>query len=89
MQHDFKASADRLHSRRLTALERRAGRRIITPPIAVADLRRAALSLAARADAIIARRDRDPVLRALADAEAEHCRRLADTFRAAITEATR
>jgi hypothetical protein len=45
--------------------------------IPLADARRAVRSLASRADGILARRDRDPILRLLAEAEAAHCRRIA------------
>jgi hypothetical protein len=48
------------------------------------DLRRAARSLASRGDQLLARRDRDPILRAAAELEAGHCRRLAAAIDAEI-----
>ncbi|MEE3503284.1 hypothetical protein [Acidiphilium acidophilum] len=64
-------------------LESRERRARLNLDLPIADLRRAVRSLASRADGILARRDRDPVLRLLAEAEAAHCRRIA----AAIDEA--
>jgi len=41
-----------------------------------ADFRRAIRSLASRSDQLLARRDKDPVLRSAAELEAGHCRRI-------------
>lgn len=78
-----KTDADRLESRLIDNLETRERRARLSLDIPLADARRAVRSLASRADGILARRDRDPVLRLLAEAEAAHCRRIA----AAIDEA--
>lgn len=84
---DRKTAADRLHNRLIGEMEGRARRRVINVQIPEADLRRAARSLDARADALLVRRDRDPIIRAAADREADHCRRIAETLGALIREA--
>lgn len=81
---DRKSQADRQHDRLIGQIETKSRRRLITFEMPEADLRRAARSLASRAEQIAARRDRDPVLRAAADAEAAHCRRLAEVIEAAM-----
>ncbi len=50
------------------------------------DLHRAARSLASRSDQILARRDRDPILRSAAETEAAFCRRIAAMIVAVIRE---
>ncbi|WP_286840450.1 MULTISPECIES: hypothetical protein [unclassified Acidiphilium] len=66
---------------KLEAKERRAR---ISLDVPMADARRMVRSLAARAEGILARRDRDPVLRHLDEGEAEHCRRIAAAIEFAI-----
>lgn len=84
---DRKAAADRAHDRLIDDIEARSRRRTIAITLPESDLRRAARSLASRAEQITGRRDRDPILRAAADIEAKHCRRLADTLSALVREA--
>lgn len=84
---DPKTAADRQHDRLIGDIEARERRAEISIKIPVSDLRRAVRSLASRAEQIAARRDRDPVLRAAADAESRACRRLADLFEGKIREA--
>lgn len=86
---DRKTAADRQHDRLIAGIETRSRRRVIALELPESDLRRAARSLAARAEAITTRRDRDPVLRAAADSEAAHCRRLAEALEFAVSEAPR
>ena len=81
---DRKTAADRQHDRLIAGIETRSRRRLVAFQMPEADLRRAARSLASRAEQIAARRDRDPVLRAAADAEAAHCRRIAEALEAAM-----
>lgn len=83
----FKERADREHDRRIAELEARERRNSVFTAIPVADLRRAARSLASRAEQLRAQRDRDPVLRAAADQEALNCQRIADAFAALAREA--
>jgi hypothetical protein len=54
-----------------------------------ADMRRAALSLASRATWLERRREPDPLIRAAARREAEHCRRIAAKLLAALVEVSR
>ena len=77
---DRKGAADRQHDRIIDDLEARSRRRVLTIEMPEADLRRAARSLASRADWIMAKRERDSVLRAQADIEARHCRRIAEAL---------
>lgn len=77
MPTDAKATADRLHDRQIGDIEDRDRRNHATVTLPLADLRRAARSLDARAEGLLVRRDRDPILRDAANREAGHCRRLA------------
>lgn len=70
-------AADRLHNRLIGNLEARDHRNYATIRLPLADLRRAARSLDARAEGLLVRRDRDPILRDAANREAGQCRRLA------------
>lgn len=81
---DPKTTADTMHDRLLGDIEARDRRTTATISLPVADLRRAIRSLASRGDQILARRDRDPILRAAAEAEAGHCRRVAAALDAAM-----
>jgi len=81
---DPKSHADSLHDRIIGNLETQDQRNHATISLPIADLRRAVRSLASRGDQILARRDRDPILRAAAELEAGHCRRLAAAIDAAI-----
>lgn len=81
---DHKTQADALHDRIIGNLENQDQRNHATITIPLADLRRAIRSLASRGDQILARRDRDPILRAAAEAEAGHCRRVAACLDAAL-----
>ncbi len=83
---DRKTAADRLHDRIIDDIETRSRRRVLTVQLPEADLRRAARSLASRADGIMAKRERDSVLRAAADIEARHCRRIAEALAGLIRE---
>ncbi len=83
---DRKGAADRQHDRIIDEIETRARRRVLTVQLPEADLRRAARSLASRADWIMAKRERDSVLRAAADIEARHCRRIAEALAGLIRE---
>lgn len=83
---DRKTAADRQHDRLLDDIESRSRRRVLTVQLPEADLRRAARSLASRADWIMAKRERDSVLRAAADIEARHCRRIAEALAGLIRE---
>ncbi|OZB40278.1 MAG: hypothetical protein B7X48_05615 [Acidiphilium sp. 34-60-192] len=49
-----------------------------------ADFRRAIRSLASRGDQLLARRDKDPVLRSAAEVEAGHCRRISAALAAEL-----
>ncbi|MFT2094387.1 hypothetical protein ACMS1Z_06835 [Acidiphilium multivorum] len=77
MTTDYKATADRLHDRLIGEIEANDRRNHATIRLPLADLRRAARSLDARAKGLLVRMDRDPIIRAATDAEARHCRRLA------------
>ncbi len=82
---NFKDKAEKLENRLIGTMqtnERRQTARMLLP---VADMRRAARSLESRAEWLDKRREPDPMLRAMAKHEAEHCRRIALT----ITEAMR
>ncbi|MDX5931839.1 hypothetical protein [Acidiphilium acidophilum] len=81
---DHKTQADAMHDRIIGNLENQDRRTTATISLPVADLRRAIRSLASRGDQILARRDRDPILRAAAEAEAGHCRRVAAALDAAM-----
>lgn len=81
---DPKTSADSMHDRLLGDIEARDQRNHATITIPLADIRRAIRSLSSRGDQILARRDRDPILRAAAEAEAGHCRRVAASLDAAM-----
>lgn len=70
-------AADRQHDRLIGDIEFRDRRNHATIRLPLADLRRAARSLDARAEGLLVRRDRDPVIRADTNREAAHCRRLA------------
>ncbi len=83
---DRKGAADRRHDRIIDDIETRSRRRTLTIEMPEADLRRAARSLASRADWIMAKRERDSVLRAQADIEARHCRRIAEALAGLIRE---
>ncbi len=83
---DRKGAADRQHDRIIDDIETRSRRRTLTIEMPEADLRRAARSLASRADGIMARREKDSVLRALADIEARYCRRIAEALAGLIRE---
>jgi len=85
---DAKTHADAIHDRLIGDIEARDRRNHATIDLPVADLRRAARSLASRADQILARRDRDPILRGYAETEAGHCRRLAAAITCAIRVAS-
>lgn len=74
------------HDRLIGDIENRARRRMIAVELPEADLRRAARSLDARAEALLVRRDRDPVLRDAANREAGSCRRLAALLANAVRE---
>lgn len=54
--------------------------------ISYRDLHRAARSLASRGDQLLARKDRDPILRAAAETEAAFCRRFAAMIVAIVRE---
>jgi hypothetical protein len=82
--NDHKNAADQMHDRMIGNLEARERRNCATVTLPIADLRRAVRSLASRGDQILARRDRDPVLRAAAESEAGHCRRLAAALDSAM-----
>lgn len=84
---DYKRRADSAHERNIERIEAAGRRQRVNINLPAADLRRAARSLASRAEQIAARRDRDPVLRALADAESAHCRRIAEAIEAAMEAA--
>ncbi|HQT59677.1 MULTISPECIES: hypothetical protein [unclassified Acidiphilium] len=77
MTTDYKTTADRLHDRLIGDIEANDRRNHATVTLPLADLRRAARSLDARAEGLLVRRDRDPILRDAANREAAHCRRLA------------
>ncbi|MBU6356450.1 MAG: hypothetical protein KJS79_06900 [Rhodospirillales bacterium] len=77
MTTDYKTTADRLHDRLIGDIEANDRRNYATVRMPLADLRRAARSLDARAEGLLVRRDRDPVIRADTNREAGHCRRLA------------
>ena len=77
MTTDYKATADRLHDRLIGDIEANDRRNHATIRLPLADLRRAARSLDARAKGLLVRMDRDPILRDAANREAGHCRRLA------------
>ena len=77
MSRDYKAKADAIHDRQIGDLEARDRRNYATIRLPLADLRRAARSLDARAEGLLVRRDRDPVIRDDTNREAGHCRRLA------------
>ena len=77
MTTDYKTTADRLHDRLIGDIEANDRRNYATIRMPLADLRRAARSLDARAEGLLVRRDRDPVIRADTNREAAHCRRLA------------
>lgn len=79
-----KSDAENLENRLIDNLETRERRARLTLNLPVTDARRAMRSLASRADGILARRDRDPVLRALAEGEDAHCRRIAAAIEEAI-----
>ncbi|MDX5930510.1 hypothetical protein [Acidiphilium acidophilum] len=79
-----KTDADNLATHIIDNLEAKERRARLTLTLPVTDARRAMRSLASRADGILARRDRDPVLRALAEGEAAHCRRIAAAIEEAI-----
>ncbi len=83
---DRKRAADKQHDHLIDDIESRSRRRILTIEMPESDLRRAARSLASRADWIMARRERDSVLRAQADIEARHCRRIAEALAGLIRE---
>lgn len=77
MPRDYKTTADHLHEKLAGSLDARERRNYATIRLPLADLRRAARSLASRADWIMARHERDPILRDAANREAGHCHRLA------------
>lgn len=81
---DAKLQADAIHDRLMGDLEARDRRNHATVTLPIADLRRAVRSLASRGDQLLARKDRDPILRAAAETEAGHCRRLAAAIDAEI-----
>lgn len=74
---NHKDAADKLHDKLIGDIEARDRRNHATVNLPLADLRRAARSLDARAEGLLVRRDRDPILRDAANREAGHCRRLA------------
>lgn len=86
---DAKRRADRQHGRAIAAIEAQDRRSYVTVRLPRADLHRAARSLDARADALLVRRDRDPIIRDAADREADHCRRVSILIAEAIREAQR
>lgn len=79
-----KSPTGSLHDRLIGDIESRDRRNHATITLPVADLRRAVRSLASRGDQLLARKDRDPILRLAAENEAGHCRRLAAAINAAI-----
>jgi hypothetical protein len=82
--NDAKTQADHMHDRLMGDLEARDRRNQATVTLPLTDLRRAVRSLASRGDQLLARKDRDPILRAAAELEAGHCRRLAAAIEAEI-----
>ena len=84
---DHKTAADRQHDEMIGGIEARERRAEINIRLPVSDLRRAVRSLASRAEQIAARSERDPVLRAAADAESRACRRIAEMLESKIREA--
>lgn len=86
---DRKGAADRQHDRIINDIESRSRRRVLNIQIPEADLRRAVRSLVSRAEGLMGRRDRDPILRAAADTEARHCRRIAETLSLLVREEVR
>ena len=83
---DRKTAADRQHDLLIDDIENRSRRRVLNIQIPEADLRRAVRSLDARAEGLLLRRDRDPIIRAATDAEARHCRRIAEAIAGLIRE---
>lgn len=86
---DPKSAADRQHDRLIGDITSRDNRSYVTIKLPRADLHRAARSLDARAEALLVRRDRDPILREAANREAGHCRRLSFLIADAIREGGR
>lgn len=83
---DHKSHADQQHDRLLGGISADDARRYVTIRVPRADLHRAVRSLEARAEALLIRRDRDPILRDAANREAGHCRRLSTLIASAIRE---
>lgn len=86
---DYKFKAETEHDRRIGDIEAHERRNRATITLPLADLRRAVRSLDARAEALLVRRDRDPILRDAANREAGHCRRLSVLIADAVKEASR
>ncbi len=81
----FKADAENLETKIIDKMQAHDCRQRTTIRLQIADIRRAVRSLESRAEWLDKRREPDPMLRAMAKHEAEHCRRIALT----ITEAMR